>query len=108
MLFRSDTMLVLLGDYIHGGADNYGVLDRIMELQYQYGSEKIKALMGNHEDFVLLGFSTINDMMRTLEEEQGTDGEDDKNMRWMEQLPRVPLLYRRNGTGQWKDSCSHG
>ncbi len=87
-LDEPDTMLVLLGDYIHGGAENYGVLDRIMELQYQYGSEKIKALMGNHEDFVLLGFSTINDMMRTLEEEQETDGEDDKYMRWIEQLPR--------------------
>ena len=25
--------LVLCGDYIHGGQDNYGVLDRIMELE---------------------------------------------------------------------------
>lgn len=32
-LEEPDTMLCLLGDYIHGGADNYGVLDKIMNLQ---------------------------------------------------------------------------
>ena len=34
-----DSMLILMGDYIHGGADNYGVLDKIMKLQNQYGSD---------------------------------------------------------------------
>ena len=44
-LEEEDTMLILLGDYIHGGDDSRGVLDRIMELQYRYGSEKVVALM---------------------------------------------------------------
>ena len=44
-----DVKLILLGDYIHGGADNRGVLDRIMSLQYRYGSDKVVALMGNQD-----------------------------------------------------------
>jgi serine/threonine protein phosphatase 1 len=82
-------MLCLLGDYIHGGADNYGVLNKIIGLQEKYGSDKIRALMGNHEEFVLLGDSTINHMIKTLYEELGNDdGKDDKYIRWMENLPR--------------------
>lgn len=42
--------LILCGDYIHGGQDNYGVLDRIMELERKYGSDKIIVLAGNHEE----------------------------------------------------------
>ena len=49
----NDTKLVILGDYIHYGIDSYGVLDRIMDLQEQYGREKIIALMGNHEQMVI-------------------------------------------------------
>jgi len=88
-LDEPDTVLCLMGDYIHGGTDNYGVLDKIMKLQYQYGSDKVKALMGNHEEFVLLGDSTINHMMKNFDEELGNDdGKDDKYYRWMENLPR--------------------
>ena len=32
-LGEPDTKLVLLGDYVHGGADSKGVLDRIIDLQ---------------------------------------------------------------------------
>lgn len=87
-LEEPDTMLILLGDYIHGGADNYGVLDKIMKLQYEYGSEKVIALMGNHEEFVLFGYSTIDHMVQTDEEEAGLEDGDDRYMRWMENLPR--------------------
>lgn len=88
-LEEPDTMLCLMGDYIHGGADNYGVLDKIMKLQYQYGTDKVIALMGNHEDFVLLGGSTINYMTRSFEDESGNDdGDDDKYLRWMRNLPK--------------------
>lgn len=48
-----DNKLVLCGDYIHGGRDNYGVLDRIIELERKFGSDKIIVLAGNHEDMVL-------------------------------------------------------
>lgn len=44
-LEEPETMLVLMGDYIHGGSENYGVLDKIMKLQNQYGSDKVLALM---------------------------------------------------------------
>ena len=51
-----------MGDYIHGGADNYGVLDKIISLQNRYGEDKIIVLLGNHEEFVLTGYSSINSM----------------------------------------------
>lgn len=82
-----DVMLCLLGDYIHGGADSYGVLDKIMDLQQQYGSDKVMALMGNHEEFVLLGYSGIEQMNGGFDDEMEND-DDDKYIRWMGNLPR--------------------
>lgn len=34
-----DNRLVLCGDYIHGGEDDYTVLDRIMEIEKKYRPE---------------------------------------------------------------------
>ena len=45
-LDEDDTMLLLLGDYVHGGDSGRGVLDKIMHLQEQYGNDKVMALMG--------------------------------------------------------------
>ena len=88
-LEEPETMICLMGDYIHGGTDNYEVLDKIMNLQYQYGSDKVLALMGNHEELVLLGDSPINYMIEAHGEEiDHDDGEDDKYIQWMENLPR--------------------
>lgn len=88
-LDEPDTMLCLLGDYIHGGSDNYGVLDKIMNLQDRYGSDRVVALLGNHEEFILLGDSTINHMIKTFDEELDCDdSKDDKYIRWIENLPR--------------------
>lgn len=88
-LEEAETMLILMGDYIHGGSDNYGVLDKIMKLQNLYGSDKVLALMGNHEEFVLWGDSTINQMIKTFDEEYFIDeGMEDKYVQWMENLPR--------------------
>lgn len=88
-LKEPDTMLCLLGDYIHGGEDNYAVLDKIMNLQYRYGSDKVVALMGNHEEFVLLGDSSINHMIKYFDRDSDSDeADDDKYIRWMENLPR--------------------
>lgn len=70
-LDEEETMLMLLGDYIHGGSDNYGVLDKIMKLQYKYGADKVVALMGNHEEFVVLGDSKINHMIKNFDENLG-------------------------------------
>lgn len=88
-LDEEDTMLLLLGDYIHGGSDSIGVLDKIMKLQQQYGRDKVVALMGNHEEFVLQGFSTLNHMIKILDEDiVSDDGAEEKYISWMENLPR--------------------
>lgn len=85
-LEEADTMLCLLGDYIHGGIDDYGVLDRIMKLQYQYGTDRVKALMGNHEELVLLGVSKIKQSF--VEAPDDDDKNDAKYLRWIKSLPR--------------------
>ncbi len=88
-LEEPETMLILMGDYIHGGADSRGVLDRIIKLQKQYGLDKVIALMGNHEEFVLCGDSTINHMIKTFDEEYYTEESDeDMYIQWIENLPR--------------------
>ena len=50
-----DNQLVLCGDYIHGGEDDYAVLDQIMKLEKKYGPEKVVVLAGNHEDMACDG-----------------------------------------------------
>lgn len=54
-LSKPDTVLMLLGDYIHEGPDSFGVLFRIIDLQRKYGSGKVVALMGNHEKMAING-----------------------------------------------------
>lgn len=91
-LEESDTKLVLLGDYVHGGTDNYGVLDKIMTLQREYGSDKVMALLGNHDNWILSGQSSIN-YMRKLDDEELD--EDDKYIQW---LSNLPLYYVEGNT----------
>lgn len=55
-----NTVLVFLGDYIHGH-DSYAVLDRVIALEEKYGSEKIVTLTGNHEAAVDDGRSMISE-----------------------------------------------
>ena len=45
--------LVLLGDYIGYGHESCAVLERIRELQREYGAEKVIVLKGNHEAMFL-------------------------------------------------------
>lgn len=73
-LEEEDTMLMLLGDYVHGGENNRGVLDRIMRLQRQYGSDKVVALMGNHDEWVVDGTSTIDFMIGSRDRYRVDDG----------------------------------
>ena len=51
-LDEKDVKLILLGDYIHGGYDSYGVVEKIMELKKKYKS-RVVVLMGNHENWVI-------------------------------------------------------
>lgn len=47
------------------------------------------ALMGNHEEFVLWGDSSVNHMIKSIHEEDFMDdGKEDKYIQWMEKLPR--------------------
>ena len=78
-----DNMLILLGDYVHG-PDSYGVIERIIELQRQYGQDKVVALRGNHEDMVIDGRWPISATVGGGFDERGV--EDDKYIQWMNQL----------------------
>ena len=82
---------MLLGDYIHGESENYEVLDKIMNLQDIYGTDKVVALMGNHEEFILLGYSTVNDMIKPFDEEVKYNNEE-KYIHWIKNLPRYFTL----------------
>lgn len=87
-----DNKLILLGDYVHSGADSYGVLNKIMELQREYGVEKVIALMGNHEEVVIEGRAPVkeawgSDLYNSDEEN------DDDYIIFMQNLP----LYHVEG-----------
>lgn len=85
-LSEDDTMLILLGDYVHG-PDSYGVLKKITGLQKKYGQDKVVALIGNHEDMVIdgrwpLGAIDNNGRYDDCEEME------DEYIEWMKSLPR--------------------
>ena len=83
--FSGDNKLVLLGDYVHG-PDDYGVLEKIMQLQNKYGSDKVMALLGNHEDMACDGrwpIGGIGDGYNYNREE-----DNDRYLMWMQNLPR--------------------
>ncbi len=88
-LDEPDTGLVLLGDYIHGGTDSLGVIKRIIELQEKYGRDKIVALLGNHEEFVLEGYSTID---RVDSITPSADVGNEKYISWLKTLPRYHVV----------------
>lgn len=72
-LEKPDTMLVLLGDYIHGMENGKDVLDKIINLQNQYGCDKVVALLGNHEELCIKGSSTIDEQNPSYEDDYGDD-----------------------------------
>ncbi len=81
-----DSKLVLLGDYIHGHIpeESYQVLDKIRELEKEYGTEKIIVLMGNHERFVIEGGYSIGaDRSNSYSDENGRD---EKYLYWLSHL----------------------
>lgn len=79
--------LVLCGDYIHGGPDNYGVLDRIIELERRFSSDKVIVLAGNHEDMACDGRWPIGED-RFFSSGVDEDDNDDKYILWMQNLRR--------------------
>ena len=85
-LDEPDVRLVLLGDYVDGGPNGRGVMDKIMDLQHKYGMDKVIALLGNHDEWVLNGYSVKN----YDDYDEGFDGEeyDDKYINWLNTLDR--------------------
>lgn len=81
-----DNKLILLGDYIHSGADSYGVLKKIISLQRKYGNDKIVALMGNHEEIVIEGRAPIQELWDEGLYDSG-NSEDDNYIIFMQNLP---------------------
>ena len=86
-LDEPDTMLVLCGDYVHGGSEGRGVLSKIIDLQYRYGSDRVVAILGNHDEWVIDGTSSI-DYIDHIQNENLDDGDDDNYMNWLSSLPR--------------------
>ncbi len=52
--------LILCGDYIHGGSDSYGVVEKIIELKKKYKS-RVVVLMGNHEESAIDSGAIVDD-----------------------------------------------
>lgn len=81
-----DNKLILLGDYIHSGEDSYGVLKKIIYLQQKHGTEKIVALMGNHEQLVVEGKASIKELWGEGLYSSG-NAEDDYYATYMQNFP---------------------
>lgn len=84
-----DNKLILLGDYIHRGPDSIGVMDKVISLQEEYGPDKIIALMGNHEEWVIDDTWPILTLHEEMELMQNNEEIDTSSyIQWMKKLPR--------------------
>ena len=81
-----DNKLILLGDYVHSGPDSYGVIKKIMSLQQKYGTDKVVALMGNHEEYVISGRAPVQELFGEGLYDFG-NAEDDNYIIFMQNLP---------------------
>lgn len=92
-LSDDDSMLILLGDYVHG-PDSFGVLKKIIELQKRYGQDKVVVIIGNHEDIVIDGRWPI-DGFDNGERYDDREAEEDEYIEWMKSLPRYYATERQ-------------
>ena len=81
-----DNKLILLGDYVHSGPDSYGVIKKIMSLQQKYGTDKVVALMGNHEEYVISGRAPVQELFGEGLYDFG-NAEDDNYIIFTQNLP---------------------
>jgi hypothetical protein len=75
-----DNKLVLLGDYIRVGPDSYKILDRVIALEAEYGTDKVIALRGNQEKWTLEGEVSITSF------EKDDSGKDITYINWFKTL----------------------
>ena len=83
-----DNKLVLLGDYIHGGPDPFGVLKRVMQLERKYETEKVIVLAGNHEDMAMEGSWPISSDKNGEDYDDPDNDNDEPYLLWMQKLRR--------------------
>lgn len=87
-LSDKNTKLILLGDYIHGGDGGYKVIEKIISLQKKYGTDKVMALMGNHEEWI------IEQNMPIVDEDRNEgEFEEKKEAKFIEWMERLSLYY---------------
>jgi hypothetical protein len=75
-----ENILVLMGDYIRFGPDSYKILDRIMALEEEYGTEKVIVLRGGRETWTLQYKWSITSF------EKDDSGKDTKYLKWFKTL----------------------
>ncbi len=85
----SDAKIILLGDYIHGGDSSKEVLDRIISLQESYGSDRVIALAGNHDIWVIDGSANLDHPLASFDDPPV----EQKYINWISSLP----LYHIEG-----------
>ena len=85
-LKSEDSKLILLGDYIHGGIGNYEVCQTVIKLQEKFGTEKVIALLGNHERWCLEGRMQIEES--SLYDEKT----ENKLLNWFSELPLYHVI----------------
>lgn len=83
-----DNKLILLGDYIHGGTEPFGVLKRIMQLERKYGTKKVIVLAGNHEDMAMDGRWPISSDRNGEDYDDPDNDNDEPYLLWMQGLNR--------------------
>lgn len=56
----ANDQVIFLGDLIDRGHESKGVIDRIMQLQQQFGTQHIRVIMGNHEEMLLISMQNTH------------------------------------------------
>lgn len=85
-LKQGENKLILLGDYISRGPNSVEVINKIIDLQEMFGKTKVIALLGNHEEAVLDGLTSLES------EFEKSVFESEKYIKWFKSLPRYYVL----------------
>lgn len=84
-----NNMLILCGDYIHGGCDSYRVVEKIIELKKKY-KKRVVALMGNHEEDAIRTGLIVDDY--SLNEEY----DEKRDKKCLDFISNLDLYYNYN------------
>ena len=79
--------LVLCGDYIHGGSDSYGVVEKIIELKKKY-KKRVIVLMGNHEESAIDSGAIVDDYSAN------EDYDEKRDKKCLDSISHLDLYYK--------------